>query len=89
MANIIFVAICIAGEAFLFYCLFHFVREEVTTLRANKIRSALFRNKQPLAAQQSIEPVSTAIWPERGWRLQITDHSQRSSKRRVPLQAKR
>jgi hypothetical protein len=89
MVTVIFLGICLAGEAYLLYCLFHFVEEAIRTWCSNRTKTARFVKNQEMSQLQVISPLSIALWEEGGWRLRIADHCQVSAKRIVSPQAKR
>ena len=83
-----FLGICLVGEVFLLYCLFHFLQEATRTWRSNRTRTAQFLKNQKISRLQVIGPLSTAVWADGGWRMKIADHSQVSAKRAVSPEAK-
>lgn len=89
MVTIIFLGVCIAGEALLVYCMFHFVQEAIGIWRSNKTKTAQFLRNQEMSQSQLISPLSSAVWAEGRWQLKIADHSQASARQFVSPQAKR
>lgn len=71
-STILFVALCAAGEGFLIYCLFQFVRESKASGKAHRQervnRSAVERSIVPV---QMVGPVATAMWSEGTWQSYI------------------
>lgn len=80
MATLVLVILCFSGEAFLLYCLFHFVQEGRRVRRPpNTTRARRVPQGREPAPSQLAGSLSTAVWHNGGWRLQISDASRISS----------
>ncbi len=67
---LIFSALCIAGETFLLYALFHFTRESKHTGQQESPGDvAIPSRKERSVGSPLVGRLSTAVWSEGTWRL--------------------